>query len=248
MPHALAADLDALTGRRIFFGHQSVGENILAGLTTTLAAAGRAWPIVDLAAGPPPPAPSPDAPLLLHARVGTNQQPLTKLAEFRRRIDEDLPGAVDVALLKLCYIDIDERTDTTDLADRYLDTLRDLAARHPRVAFVAVTTPLRHSPGGLGVWVRERLGRPNHSKRANLARGRFNDRLRQAWPAARLFDLAAVEATDSQGRRQTFRYDGATGETLVGAYTSDGGHLNEAGQAHAAEAFVRALAQATRSA
>jgi lysophospholipase L1-like esterase len=40
--------------------------------------------------------------------------------------------------------------------------------------------------------------------------------------------------------------DGQTYFSLIGEYTNDGGHLNEAGKAWVATAFIQALAQIIR--
>jgi hypothetical protein len=244
MPAAMDAELQALTGRRIFFGHQSVGANILDGLRAICRDSrhplaivehreGSAW--ADDAAG-----------ALGHARIGQNEQPLTKCDAFRRIVDEELSGRIDIALFKFCYIDIGEHTDTDALFDRYRETLDDLASRHQHVLFVPVTVPLRNAPGGLGVLARELLGRPNRSKAANLARHRFNERVRQTYSAGPVFDLAGAEATRPDGSRESFRYQGRTGEGLAPMYTDDGGHLNAEGQRAVAAAFIRALAAAAR--
>lgn len=242
MDHTIDSALGALAGIRVFFGHQSVGENILDGVRDLTRPAAHEWPIV-LHGEPPPPSGG----YLLHARVGRNEHPLTKCDEFRRILDEGLRGAVDIALLKFCYIDIDERTDVDALAASYQSLLEDLGRRHPSVAFVPVTAPLRHSPKGAGVWLRERLGRPNRSKLANAKRHRFNEHLRRAWQDAPLFDLAASEATRPDGRRESFTAGGQRYDNMVGAYTDDGGHLNEVGRRVAATHLIQSLAAAARS-
>lgn len=241
MTSTLDADLATLSTIRIFFGHQSVGANILAGLADLLK--GKTHPVVVLehgAGAPLPPA------FLLHAKVGRNEHPLTKCEQFRRILDEELAGHIDVALLKFCYIDINEHTDVDALFAAYRSALDDLARRHPGIAFVHVTAPLRHTPGGLGVLAREMLGRPNRVKLANIRRNRFNDQVRQVYAGTRLFDLAASQSTHPDGRRETFRKDGTTYETLIGAYTDDGGHLNETGRLVVARDLVRCLAAVAR--
>lgn len=246
MGDGLEHDLEMLAGRRVLFGHQSVGGNILDGLRVLLRRSGRELPIVE-----PPPADGAarfdgaESGVLVHAKVGRNADPQSKLDAFRELADA-VPQ-VDVALMKLCYVDFDERTDADALFTSYHDTLTDLARRHPSTAFVAVTAPLRQTPSGPGVLVRALLGRPNRGKRENLIRHRFNERIRRAYPGTRLFDLAALEATRPDGRRESFRYQGQPGEGLTSAYTDDGGHLNEAGREIAARAFVRSLAAAAAS-
>jgi hypothetical protein len=242
MTSATLADLDDLITRRVFFGHQSVGGNILDGLRDLLRESGRNWPIAALDDSP-----ARDGGALIHARVGKNEHPLTKCDDFRRIVDEGLAGRVDVAVLKFCYIDVRADADVVALCDRYRATLEDLARRHASTVFVPVTVPLRHAEGGPGVFVREMLGRPNHAKLTNLARQRFNDWLRQGWTISPVFDLAASEATRPDGGRETFSYQGSTGDNLVAAYTDDGGHLNAAGRRAVATDFVRTLATALRA-
>jgi hypothetical protein len=241
MVPASAADLDELAERRVFFGHQSVGSNILDGVRDLLHEAGRSWPITGLDAVPPA------GGALIHANVGTNDQPLTKCDDFRRIIDSGSAGRVDVAVLKFCYVDISPTTDVAVLCDRYREALEELANRHPATVFVAVTVPLGHAKSGLDVRARELLGRTNQAKVKNLARHAFNERLRRSWTRAPLFDLARAEATTPQGGHQTFTYRGETAENLVGDYTDDGGHLNGVGRRAVAADFLRTLGRALRN-
>lgn len=243
MSASSAPSLAALGGLRIVFGHQSVGENILEGLRD-LSREARV-PLTIVTPDDPPPA-GPGA--VIHARIGRNTEPLSKLETFGPLVDAAAAhGPVDVALLKFCYIDIDARTDVDGLFEAYRSALDAVAARHPATRVVPATAPLRHSAGGPGVWVREMLGRPNRSKLDNLARHRFNERVRRHWAGRPLFDLAAAEATGAAGRRETFRAGGMTCDNLRAAYTDDGGHLNAAGRRVAATAFVNALAAALRA-
>jgi hypothetical protein len=62
-----------------------------------------------------------------------------------------------------------------------------------------------------------------------------------------MFDLAAVMSTYPDGRRESFRLDGNTYDSLVPAYTDDGGHLNAVGRTHAAAGLVRSIANALRT-
>ena len=184
--------------------------------------------------------------VLVHAKIGRNEDPSSKCDDFRRIIDQGLAGPVDIALFKLCYIDIHPGTDTEALASTYVSCLDELSRRHPETIFLPVTAPLRQTPSGPGVWAREFLGRTNHTKVANARRHAFNQRLRTRYGAGPLFDLAASEATDKNGRRETFVLDGNTSESLRAAYTDDGGHLNATGRAAVAIDFVHVLADAVR--
>jgi hypothetical protein len=233
--------LRELATRRVFFGHQSVGGNILDGVRDWLRESGVSWPIVAPAEAPH------EGGALIHATVGHNAQPVTKCADFRRLLDGGTLGQVDVAVLKFCYVDVQRDDEVNVLGDEYRATLEDLARRHPATVVVPVSVPLTHVEGGLGVVARELLGRPNPSKLRNLARQSFNDQLRHRWSATPIFDLAAAESRRPDGATYMFTYQGRRAENLVAAYTDDGRHLNATGRRTVAAAFVRTLAAAVRA-
>ena len=185
--------------------------------------------------------------MLVHAKIGRNEDPSSKCDDFRRIIDQGLAGPVDIALFKLCYIDIHPGTDAEALATTYMSCLDELSRRHPETIFLPVTAPLRQTPGGPGVWAREFLGRTNHTKVANARRHAFNERLRTRYGGRPLFDLAASEATGPErpardvraGRQDLPRACAPPTPTM--AVTS-----MPPGSAAAAIDFVHALAAAVR--
>jgi lysophospholipase L1-like esterase len=239
-----AADLEQVAAARVYFGHQSVGTNLLQGLEDLQAGLDR--PVIRAA----PPGVF-DAPggrgVLLHSAIGRNGHPDSKCDDFRRVLDQ-LRGRLDVALFKFCYVDFGDTSDAGAIFAAYARTMDELKRRYPGVLFVHVTAPLRTVEGGPGVWLREAIGRRNRAKHANARRNEFNALLRTRYAGEPMFDLAAVEATRPDGRRQTFRLAGRTLDALVPAYTDDGGHLNEAGRVRAAAGLVHTLAQALRTA
>lgn len=249
-PFAMTDDvkhaLTELQTARVFFGHQSVGGNIMAGVQDILEYSGAdsntSLQILELGNADALP-----AGFILHTPVGKNTDPKTKCDDFKRIVDRQLAGKIDYALLKFCYIDIGENSDVDALFAYYRATLDDLKARHPEIVFIHVTTPLRHSPSGLGVWVRELLGKPNRSKLANVKRQAFNEQLLKTYAGDPVFDLAASESTYPDGRRESFNYQGQTGYSLIGAYTDDGGHLNAVGRKKVAADFIRSLGATVRA-
>ena len=225
--------LAALAGRSILLAHQSVGGNIIAGIErltsgrlaiTQLRAAG--------AAGVG----------LHHYYVGHNGDPLGKIADFAELFQHASEPTVDVALLKLCFVDFGPATDGAALASAYITTLKSLAAAHPHTRFVAVTAPLTavnpRSPRSL---LRQLLGRAPSGVEANLRRQEFNDRVRQAFTGADLFDLARLEST-GLGALSGVAYQGHMVETLDARLSSDGGHLNQLGQDLAATRLLQVIA------
>jgi hypothetical protein len=244
MDDVLRSDFDRVSSARVYFGHQSVGGNIMSGLADLQGQLGQ--PVIRVGTLGSLDIPG-DHGVLLHTKVGTNEQPGSKCEDFRRILDQQLAGRVDVALFKFCYIDFSDTSDIDAIFETYSRTMDDLKQRHPDIIFIHVTAPLRSVDRGLGIWAREMLGRPNRTKLANVRRNEFNRRLKERYPADPIYDLAAVMSTYPDGRQESFTMDGSTYYSLVPAYTDDGGHLNAVGRTHAAAEFVRSIAGALRA-
>lgn len=209
-----------LEKKRVVFGHQSVGLNILRGVQTLAvreAAHFRVTEARDLSA----------AGNIVHFNVGTNGDPLSKLKDFASILRSGPTADVDVAMMKLCYIDFEGDVDPARMAEQYIATLDGLGVDFPHIQFVAFTAPLTVAQTGPKAWAKRVLGRTPAGYAENVRRKQFNDRLRARYkPEGRLFDLAQIEvqsaATDS--------YLGQPFEALSPALTSDGGHLNAEGE------------------
>jgi lysophospholipase L1-like esterase len=238
------ADLERVGAARVYFGHQSVGANILQGLEDLQAGLGQ--PVIRVA--PPGVFDVGDGRgAFLHSAIGRNEHPDSKCDDFRRVLDQ-LHGQIDVALFKFCYVDFSDTSDAETVFAAYARTMDELKRRYPDVVFVHVTAPLRTVDGGPGVWLREALGRRNRAKHANARRNEFNAALRARYAGEPVFDLAAIEVMRPDSVRETFRLAGRTYDALVPAYTDDGGHLNEAGRVRAAAGLVGTLAESLRAA
>lgn len=221
-------------GRRALFGHQSVGENIIAGLRDV---AGAALPIREGRA-----ATDFVEPGFVHTRLGRNQDPRSKLADFEAALaaSEGKPG---VALFKFCYVDIDAKTDVDALFEATVATMERLRAQYPSVRFIYVTVPLTVVQTGLKAWLTQRVtGAAPWGFEENLARHRFNTLLRTRLRGAPLFDLAALESTRTDGTVELHAVQGQTVPALVPAYSDDGQHLNAEGRRRVAEALLETLA------
>jgi hypothetical protein len=222
-------ELRAVAERRIFFGHMSVGNNLLSGLHGVYAAHDVTPPTeVEIAPGDTPTLPA-ESGVLVHALIGENRHPVDKLANFDATLRGGLADQVDVAALKFCYADVRWHSDVDALFTRYQETLAQLEADYPRVRFVHMTVPLTIGPVGLKDHLKVMVGRDD-----NAARERYNDLMREAYGPDRLFDLAALEATEPDGVLRK--------RELFAGYSSDGGHLNDVGAAHAAAGLVGFLA------
>jgi hypothetical protein len=237
-----AADLAAVAGARVLFGHKSVGANLLGGIAPLYQAAGVPAPRVVEAREPV----DTTTPFLAHTHVGQNRDPLGKLKDFEGLLDGPLGEAVDVALVKLCYADVDAGTDVEGLFRRYTETMDGIAARHPGLRLVYTTVPLT-TDRSWKARVKAALGSGDRRGPAdNLARHRYNTLVRERYgQTGRLFDIAAVEAT-LDGPAMVRRLDGREYHVLNRDLSSDAGHLNPRGARAAAAEFVRVVAASAR--
>lgn len=221
---------EGLAQKRVCFGHQSVGADLMKGLS---ALDGCCLDIVK--------SHDPEIyrrPVFAHFHVGENRDPQSKCRAFAQVIDNGVGAQVDIALFKFCYVDITAKTDVDELFQTYQGIMNSLSHRYPKVAFFHVTVPLRQVGGGWLGWLREKSGRVDGERNNQVRRHAFNELMRSAYgKSGRLFDLAKEEATYPDGRSACFRHRGEDVPNLVSAYTDDGGHLNR----HAAKEIAGRL-------
>jgi len=225
---------------KTFFAHQSVGANILTGIEE-LARQGRTDAhVLELARAHEP---LPIHPLLIiHECVGVNREPLTKIAAFRHVLTAKHRPALDVALLKFCYVDIETQAQAETLWDHYQRAIEQLSTDQPGVQLVHCTVPLRSLPAGPYAWLRRALGHRHPSIAGNRARDWFNRQLRARFGSGhQLFDLAAVQSRHPDGRPCELKDGGSTVPSLAPDWTYDGGHLNPPGRTMVAAAFLEFL-------
>jgi hypothetical protein len=243
------ANLTAVARTRVFFGHQSVGMNVLNAVPGVYADHGVSAPPIEQGRTQP----GANGGFIAHKFIGENGERLLKLEDFDRTIRGGMGRQVDVALMKFCWGDIWSDTDVDALFARYRDTMAALERDFPNVTFIHVTVPLTTEPGTTHVFteLKTRLktllgGRDLFDQRANVARERLNALIRGEYAGRHLFDLAAIESTKPDGTRVAGRYDNQGYFALYDGYASDIGHLNAVGAKIAATAFLEAIAQASR--
>src|SRR4051812_7458526 len=222
----LRADLQRLSHQRIYFGHQSVGANILQGVKELSTAAG--------------------VPVFIKDEfVPENGDPERKLDSFRKSLGTG--SRYDVALVKFCYVDINADTDAATLFDRYRIALNELRAKNPRTIFVHATLPLTTVQTGPKAWVKRLLDRAPYGTVENVRREQYNRLLRATYAGREpIFDLARLESTAPDGKLVTVTWEGVTAPAMAAQYTEDGGHLNALGRARAAREFIAVLARASQ--
>jgi hypothetical protein len=215
---------------RILFAHQSVGRNIISGLQQLRAGSeGPPLHVHDLATGRPP-----AGPVLMHMDVGQNGDPSSKIRHFRELLEGGLGKDVDVAMLKFCFWDIRRDTNVDAVFAEYQSTVAALEKEFPSVHFVHATVPLMTADLDWRASVRRIIGRPVPTTLDNQARHRLSTLIRSNYAGKRaIFDLEAAEAADDDEDGSPY---------LAADLTTDGGHLNDAGQRRLAAQFVAAIA------
>lgn len=239
MMTGISADSWARLARwRIFFGHQSVGNNMIGALQRR---SGRN-PASPLSVVETRDSSQMARPGLYHTAIGRNGDPLSKNDDFLGLLSSGIGDVVDIALFKYCYVDIIAASDVQELFRRYRQTMAAARERHERLVLVHTTVPLTVVQTGWRAWIKRLIGRPVGGYADNIRRHRFNEMLRAQYRDTEpIFDLAAAESVMTDGNSRLFRWNGKRYPALVSAYTDDGRHLNEQGSEIVAEKLVTLL-------
>jgi len=233
-------DWQGMSSTVVFFGHQSVGSDILAGMEFLLEKSGQQdFRIATMSQFEQ----DGQSATLVHARIGRNTRPETKMEEFSAIMDRH-GHDVNAALFKFCYVDIGQETDIDSLFSQYMALMEDLASRYPKLKLLHCTVPLTSRQTGVKAWIKKLMQRPVRGYADNMARHEINERLRKAFDQDTVFDLAHWESTYPDGSRSYFTRNNTRYYSLIREYTSDGGHLNEQGREFVAERFLLFLARA----
>ncbi len=240
----LRSALGTIRSKRIYFGHHSVGDDLLRGCGLVAARLGvDPLPIVRVESGD---FASLHGACLAEGRVGENQDPGSKIADFESHVAR-LPEGFDAALMKFCYVDFAPETEVIALFERYWDAMRALEASRPGLCLLHCTVPLMQRDTSMKSRLKQLLGRPIYRDLGNAKRDAFNRLLRGRCGPGRLVDLALAESTDPRGHVATVLVQGEPRPFLRPEYARDAGHLNDLGAQRLAEEALRALGGALSS-
>jgi hypothetical protein len=163
------ADLTAVARARVFFGHFSVGMNVLNAVPGVYADHGVSAPSIEQGGTQP----GPNGGFIAHQFIGTEVDGKPPLEDFDRIMRGGMGRQVDVALMN-CWGDVKSNTDVDALFASYRDTMAALERDFPNVTFIHVTEPLTSEPGlfaELKTRLKALLGRPDwRGQPANVAR------------------------------------------------------------------------------
>ncbi len=160
--------IEKVSQRTVYFGHQSVGSNILGGVAQWETESGvewtkkesREWPASD----------SISKVSLVHFGVGKNGGPHSKIDDFVELVDGIPQEGNPVVFFKFCFVDVTAGTDVEALFTHYKDQMLILKEKYPHLQFVLLTVPLTDKYKGLKEMARKLLGRSFSSTRCARCR------------------------------------------------------------------------------
>lgn len=209
-----------------FFAHASVGENLMSGIQKLHSAEPTFYSLQRGSVSNAPPPAATFTGFIYDLNRG-NPGWQAKIDLFAASVSNGWRyPKVNIVMNKFCWIDPD-----ADL-NYYINSMSALEAAYPETCFVYATIPLTPQ-----------------EDRSNYRRALFNDSLR-SWirsSARLLYDIADMEAHDTNGLEQTFVYEGYVCQKQFSGYTDDGGHLTTAGGQKMAAAGFYALGAALLS-
>ena len=234
-----------LAEKKIFFGHQSVGSNIIEGINDIINE--REYIKLNIVRTDNPT--DFDQPIFAHSSVGRNTEPASKIKSFRNVMDAGIGDKVDIAFFKFCFVDIMRDSDPREILDSYNTLIEDLKGRYPQTRFLHVTVPVCSAPRGvkrpLKEFVKLLIGRPRiMTLDDNIMRQLYNTLLKDSYsPTEHVFDLALIESVNPSGFRCYATKGAEKVFVMVPEYTDDGGHLNDQGRKKIAEQLLIILAE-----
>jgi hypothetical protein len=233
---------EKLSNKKIYFGHQSVGFNIMEGVEEIV----QENPEIRLKVVETKNVDDFDTGIFGHSRIGKNHEPLSKIIGFEQLLEGGLGDKADIAFIKFCFVDVDQDTDVENLFKEYKNAIEKMEAKFPETVVLRVTVPLiRRENIGITGRIKKVFGAKFFfDDENNIARNRFNQLLRDEYGSREnFFDLAKVESVRPDGSRASFMKDGERFYHLVPEYTPDAGHLNNEGRKRAAEQLLIVLAK-----
>lgn len=229
-----------LSQKKIYFGHQSVGNNIIDGVMDLM----RENPQIRLNIVKTSDPAEFKSGFFAHSSLGKNDDPQSKIDAFANLIKNGIGSKVNIAFFKFCFADIIGTTDVESVFNIYKNTLSGLKKTFPKTKFVHVTVPLVITKKSLKARFNRLIRKEDiWFYDGNIKRNELNKLIINEYRGKEpIFDLASVESTCPDGRKEIFKDKGKIYYAMVPAYTKDAGHLNELGRKQAAEQLLLLLA------
>jgi len=225
-----------LSQKTIYFGHQSVGFNIIDGINDLK----KENPNISLNIVEIKTPDEMEKHVFAHSRIGANNDPSQKITDFKKYIENGVGDKANIAFLKFCYVDIHKDSDTAKVFSDYNKMILDVQKEFPKTTFVHFTVPLTVSKTNWKTWFKKTMGKGELWEiNDNIKRNEYNELVINQYDKKEpVFDLAKIESTDNENNRVSFSYKDKTYYSMFPGYTNDGGHLNENGRKKIAEQLL----------
>jgi len=224
--------------KKIYFGHQSVGYNMIDGIEMILIEN----PNIKLNIKKGKDLNLFNSPVFAHDDNGSNRNPKSKIDDFCVTIENGLGDKVDIAGFKFCYVDVEKGTNVNDLFSYYKKQMNEVALKYPNVIFIHYTVPLKSLQIGPKALIKKILGK-DIGVEDNMVRNEFNDLLRKEYRDQGIFDIAKIESTFTDGKRSFSEVNDKKVYTMIPSFTNDGGHLSMSGKKRIGKEYLCFLAE-----
>lgn len=223
-----------IEGKKILFGHMSVGDNMLDGLRMYMAPLGITTQKTEIDGQPLDKEAD-----IIHFYIGKNTQPKDKVDDFVKLIEKKaLHSPIDFAVMKFCYADFRPDTDPRVIYDYYLEAIVSLKKKYPQISFFHMTVPLTITTNTIKDRIKRLIGKEPWSDGCNRVRTAYNSILLNEVDKSMVFDIARIESTWPNGKREKTEKENHKWYSMVPLFTNDGGHLNDVGKKVVASEFI----------
>jgi len=235
-----ASAWEKLAQKKIYFGHHSVGFNIIDGIKDLM----KEYPEIKLNIVQTADKSNFKIGLFAHSKVGKNIDPKSKIDEFVSFMNHGIGQKADVAALKFCYVDMTTKSNVENILTDYSDSMTKLKKRYPNMTIIHFTVPLKVNKATWKTWIKKILRKEEiWEYDDNIKRNEYNKILLKKYEGKEpVFDIARIQSTLPDGARSSFTKSGRTYYSMAPDYSYDGGHLNEKGRKIVAEQLLILLA------
>lgn len=231
--------LEKVSSQRIYFGHRSVGDNIIQGIEKWEKKTGVKLNIIETTDFN-----SVNDASLVHFKIGSNSDPVSKIDDFVSLVEQIPKEGNPIAFFKLCYVDVTGCTVAGPLFYYFKEKMNFLKETYPYIRFMVSTVPLMGRQRGIKAIAKKMLGRQPAGVVGNVRRSEFNDRLTKEFRGVLpVFDLGGIESTRPDGSLQTYKFNGGQYPCMYRPYTYDLGHLTDFGSMTLSYNLLAFLAQ-----
>jgi hypothetical protein len=226
---------EKLSQKKIYFGHQSVGYNIIDGIKDVM----KENPQIKLNIVETSNPADLNSRIFAHSTIGKNIDPKSKVDEFVAFMRNGIGDKANIAILKYCYVDIMAYANVENIFNDYVSNISQLKIKYPELTIIHFTVPLTSIESGPKSWIKRIFGKSLDGIEDNIKRNKYNDMLIEKYRSKEpVFDLAKLESTMPDGTRSSFMNDGKLYYSMATEYTDDGGHLNKSERKIIAEQFL----------